>query len=729
MQTLAGKRIVYYAPVVLLFFIMAAAICQMADPLGILGYITAFFLLALLWKRPYQLTWLDGIVLILIIYEILNLLHSIDPLPGFDHLYRLLLCGSYYFCIRLSLIHPRKIRVFLSLCIAFNALMSLIALVSFHFFSSAVRLQAGFESLYDFKYLYQPLGNLTNVWGTILIACTGFTELALSFYPKNKKAIFFIALGWLPVAIGIFNSFSRGVYLAFLCLLCSLGIYFWLQKIKWSKKCCITFLMLGGLMAIFFTNPRSYVQTLHLNQTLSQQRSTEARLNGLSTAGQIIRSEPWMGVGSGNFSLAANASLYENDDQTYTHRAFNSVLQALTEKGIVGTLLWILLGGMTVYYFIREKEKSWRSVILIFTLCAILVREITFPVFFEHTGLQMMVLTLLALYQNTYGSKLPSLSVPCKTARAVAIIFTACMAVTAGQYGIHERDEKNNAFFLKALEADKLDSAIIYINRTHEQVPYLIHRSVAYQKKFCDTDSPVWLRLARKNLEKALRKNPRDMVLLNNLAIVLAQQQQMDSATGILQELVLRFPDNALYRHTLCRLLYQADARTEALPHMAKAIFLNPGLLETTWGISLREQDDTTGQHLTNLLREMLEPEKNDPIRLAKNGKLWLMLGDTLRSEENLRRASALLPNLSRPWYYLGIIAGSRGDSAQMRRYITRASVLYPVGLPPFLGSGQTKQEAVSEAEVLYGTYLRKFQKWYNSQTSERAFFSENGPD
>ena len=46
-------------------------------------------------------------------------------------------------------------------------MISVISLVSFGLFAGLVY-DAGFESLYDFKYLYRPFGSLNNVWGTLI---------------------------------------------------------------------------------------------------------------------------------------------------------------------------------------------------------------------------------------------------------------------------------------------------------------------------------------------------------------------------------------------------------------------------------------------------------------------------------------------------------------------------------------------------------------------------------
>lgn len=84
------------------------------------------------------------------------------------------------------------------------SLYSLYALVAYFVFRKSV-LEVGFEDTYHFRFLFRPLGYVTNVWSEILLLILGWACLSCRRYASVFIFLTFTA---------IFLSFSRGAYVA-----------------------------------------------------------------------------------------------------------------------------------------------------------------------------------------------------------------------------------------------------------------------------------------------------------------------------------------------------------------------------------------------------------------------------------------------------------------------------------------------------------------------------------
>lgn len=106
-----------------------------------------------------------------------------------------------------------------------------------------------------------------------------------------------------------------------------------------------------------------------------------------------------------------------------------------------------------------------------------------------------------------------------------------------------------------------------------------------------------------------------------------------------------------------------------------------------------------------------------------------MSLKDTVGADKYLNKAITLLPNLSRPWYYLGMIAHYRGDSVKALKYISISEELSRIDYftASYLSKhyfsqndslkGKDYQDRVlSYLEILNSERNRKYQIWYNSK-------------
>jgi tetratricopeptide (TPR) repeat protein len=486
----------------------------------------------------------------------------------------------------------------------------------------------------------------------------------------------------------------------------------------------ISIFVVISLLALTIPFKDDILRTLRITETVSQERSTSGRIEAGNVTKKIIAKIPLMGVGNGNFSLAANEFLHENDNNTYSNFGGNSLFQLIAEKGIIGLLMWMGILTQIIYLFVKEKDKSPTAYMIVVIFFVILIRELSFPVFFEYEGLQLTFFTLLAIFQNQTVDK--SCDMPIFNFKRLSIISwipVAIFTILLFLLFIHYKNEKNNNLFLVALKRGDLNNALTYIDRTKESTPYLINRSICHWELFKKNKDPRSLLSSKLNLQKAIEKNPYDMMLLHNLSVVLNEEGKKDSSLFILSELVTRFPNNALYQMTMFDSFYRNGNKKEAQMHILKAVQNSPGILETPLWQNLTRKDTLFTQKIIQTLK-INDPELNaEPIMLAKYGKLLLNLGDTIRAKEYLTRSVSILPNLSRPWCYLGIIAYQQGDTINMKRYIKLSMLLDKEdSVPQFYssileGKKIDKIPYYTDCHFIHGKYLLKFRQWYQSNT------------
>ncbi|BEG63324.1 hypothetical protein Cfast33896_22790 [Coprobacter fastidiosus] len=104
---------------------------------------------------------------------------------------------------------------------------------------------------------------------------------------------------------------------------------------------------------------------------------------------------------------------------------------------------------------------------------------------------------------------------------------------------------------------------------------------------------------------------------------------------------------------------------------------------------------------------------------MAKYGKIFLCIGDTVSAKEYLDKSIKILPNLVYPWYYLAEIEYCRGHEHQGDFYMRRFSLL---------GGRSTEIEHIYqkneyEYKFLSDRYEVKFRKWYDSRSCPFSVF------
>lgn len=696
----------------MLFVIFYISIVGINENLFILGSSITLLLMYQIYNRYINVSLVDLCVILLWIYSLISTFTSINFINSFLAFKTLTIGVVSYFIIRLKFKDVNAISKLLFSCSTLIGILEFISVVSFFMFSDQI-CGAGFDNLYDFRFKYQPLGNIPNVWASLLICFLGIIISTIYYYYAQKKMFCFLLAILIINIWGIIVSFSRGIYLSFIFLLISFFYYIAKSKIEIAQKIRLSIMILVPSILFIVIHEKDVIKTIDFNKTVSQQRSIAGRIDAMQSSKNIFLEAPLIGVGAGNFSLAINEYRYEDDNNKYTSFAPNGFTQLLVEQGLIGFCLWAVLIIILLIQFIRNSNTLNNIIIIAFL--ALLIREATFSVFFYHLGMLLIGFILFALHQNNTKIRQYKLKVSKYFILSALLVLLVTVVISIK----HTYDTDNNCLFIKSFNEGKFEQAESFINKTSESAPYLFNRSALNYSLFKQNHDSLYLTKSKHNLYEAFSKNKRDYMLQHNFAMVLKEEGKIDSALIILNQLTDKFPNNALYNYSYFSVLYEKGDTEVAINYLIKAIELSPNILESTFWKEIKRVDSTFTKKITDELLLNLNKHKEitNPIILAKRGAVLFLLEQYTMSEVMLKKVVQILPNLLMPWYYLGQIETKKGNVEEAKKYYLCSMVLdgYNVrheDIMHYIHSGDMHRD-IKKASSLYSNYRNKFLNWY----------------
>lgn len=707
--------------ILLIFFLGILLIFKPEDTYFFSGWFAVVFLSILLiyTHSDFKISGLDICIFLFGLYEVFSLLLSPNPIAGYPYLASSFIGVCYYFVLRFYLNTEDRIKSLIKWYSVFICLVSIIALYSFSLFVENLSNVGWDNNVSGFKFLYRPLGYLNNVWNTFSIVYLGILGLC-GWYCRDSRAwLIFLYVALILVIINILFSFSRGANLALSVFLLGSTILFFCCKMSLRKKIGLFILTLSIIAFALIPYYEDVLKSMHWGETVSQQRSVSGRIASLYAAWTVFKEKPVIGFGSGNYSLAVDSLLFEKENVAFTNFAPNILVQLGVEKGITGFLIFGLFMGYFFWYFIKEK-KNGGSYFIALTILAVGIKEMTFSSLLECEGIRVLLITLLAIWQNRYiscrymvisaGPKLRSI--------AVLSLVILCSFVTVFIVR-HNRNEYFNYKCLENINLSRLDSASFYISKTHENLPYLINRSTVNWLQYNDSKDKKYLESSIQYLREAISINPKDVMLHYNMSVLLECIGRRDSAQNISRRLLEKCPDNALFCIGAFNLEYKSGEMERAVSHLTHAIKLSPKILETDLWKQCALDNSYVKKNVIDFLIKGADRDSEDPIYLAKYGKIFLCIGDTVSAKEYLDKSIKILPNLVYPWYYLAEIEYCRGHEHQGDFYMRRFSLL---------GGRSTEIERIYqkneyEYKFLSDRYEVKFRKWYDSRSCPFSVF------
>ncbi len=644
-----------------------------------------------------------------------------------SHVRNITIAIIFYFILRSTYLNSTNTNKLLLLFSLFAGTTSILAIISFLYFKSNLTI-VGLTNIYDFRFLYHPVGTSANTWGAYSLSYIGVIVLSIYRYRKERTKVIWLMAILVPVVFSLIITFSRGVYISYALLLAVLIISICRKRtFTLSKKILCLASCIIIQMAMILPVWQEVSQTLAMTTTVSQQKSIEGRINAAQTAFNIFKKHPLTGVGPGNYSLAADLEIYNNDNQSFLS-ASPTIAILIAEQGIIPVILWIsIIVALTIKLW-RKQRTTWDILWIYVSLVAIALREISLPICFEKTGVLLVIFLFIALLQNSTTEAQMAMSTSNRTHRIFWIPLL--MAGTICLYGIiRQQNERANSYFLTYLKNNDLINAEHYIGSTMQQFPYLVNRGLLYMQFYKLTEKGSYLDQAVVCFDKAIQMNNIDNRIRHYRAIANAQQGKTEQAEAELNQLVTQSPANTLYRLSLFRLQYERSEKKLAATNLVRAILLSPRLLDTQYWADIASADSIFATIITNQLNLAIsKSNSSDPIIQAKYGKILLSLGDTVKAQHILEDVVTQMPGLSRPWCYLGLIYRNQGKVKTGTTYIKRALALDPgdAFITHCLSDNPTNIHSCVKMDnmaFLEEKYAIKFNHWYGCKKAPIVIF------
>ena len=288
-----------------------------------------------------------------------------------------------------------------------------------------------FDSVSVFYYITEFINRNINAITDIKTVYSNKNILASAIYVKIPAALWLMLFekGWLKRmgVVALFfgfvctlfmatRTFYLGLIVATLLFLVYAGYNYFREREK--RYLGITAVYIGalvlalGIFSVVQTNlypSRGGRHTQGVGQQLATIASTEEgsnsiRLQAWGWSLKLIKENPLLGVGAGNWKVAALE--YENQDKPnfiYSYKAHNDFLEITAERGIFGGLFYIAIFGTVFLLFLRAffrreaHEDTYKS--LFFAATGVFFYSM--DAFFNFPGDRPEILALFALFVGT----------------------------------------------------------------------------------------------------------------------------------------------------------------------------------------------------------------------------------------------------------------------------------------------------------------------------------------
>lgn len=671
---------------ILLIVIMAMLLFQIEDKIQIsLLLLTAS--LTVIHPLPFrQWTVIDISLCLITVYDMVSCLYLGCSVPAIRSTLLSIFCLTSYFILRKLFSSERTTRIIQQGSYLPIAAALLLAVCSFFIFRQSV-LNVGFQDTYHFRFLFRPLGYITNVWAEVLVILLGWVCLV------RKYSGIFIFL----TILAILFSFSRGAYIA-------LGIYMvtWLLFVK-PKREKIRLLAVS-IVAIILTGiffPNEMRTTLQMNHTTSQQQSTEGRITATQVGWDAFRQHPAFGYGNGNYTFAVDRALNQDSTLPYTSYAPNILVQLLIEKGIIGTLFYLLL-VLAVCRTILKRRKQPESYMIGCLFLALAVKEMTQATLLYTPFALFMVYVMLAFLQK---EKVTVEEENRQTVSAYTIpgIVACCYLGWLAFVFLQDQNKSYQQQSVAAWEKGQFAEAIRLMEQTGEQTPNLNNRGLLYMQYYRETANPKFQQTAEEVLQKARQQQPEDIQIRYLQARLYIDNRALGKARQIAEELATNYPKNSLYLSALSDILYRQGEKEAALQPLVNAIRYTPRLLTGKRIRDLQQNDPVFYHSLQQHLSALTPSPADSPTDYARLGYIARWCGNQSVAEKYLRKAVEDLPNLATPWHLLG-------DDNKYRL------LLFGAFQKDLLSTELPEEKDMSDDFLFKMAYQPKFANWYGGE-------------
>lgn len=647
------------------------------------------FFIGIMVMAPLSLpkwTFIDMTLGSIICYDIISSFYTSQSIQTIHQSFFSVYCMITYLILRRVFSILDFSRIFFKISYIPIGIALSLSFCSFIIFYNSV-LNVGFDDTYHFRFLFRPLGYATNVWAEILLIILGWFCLAQRFS---------VVLSFTAV-LAILLSFSRGAYTALFIYLIA-----WTITVKPIKrKLKILSASLAAIIIIAISFPTEMKTTLSMNGTVSQQRSTEWRINAISSTWEIVKEHPFFGHGNDSYTFAIDRTLNQDSTQNYTSFAPNLPLQLLIEKGFVGILLYLLL-VIAIGTYVWKHRHTTDVCIIGCTLLALSVKEMTQATLISTPFTYFSVYILLALMQKK-EEKSENIETQ---AEYSSYIVPGILLLTYFSAIIFNHIQTSNENYCKEsfaeLSKGNIEKATELIEETGNQIPYLVQRGILYTECYLKTKKLPYAEKAKQSLAKAHKRQPKDVQIIYLQAYLALQKGENDEACFLLTDLATCYPKNSLYLYTLGEAYYLYGDKEKALAYWTDAILYTPRLLAIKRIVELQQTDPLFYNALKHQLSTLDTNKLSSPTDWARYGYIMHWYGNQSTANFYLKKAVAALPNLATPWRMLGEESKYRllNYGAFQRN---TSSISTPLEIE------------MTDKQLFFIAYKAKFTNWYGS--------------
>lgn len=495
-----------------------------------------------------------------LIWSILTLIPAVNPGEGvFDITKTFLTIALLVFFVQLLITHQNGVELLIKSVIVGAVVATAIGLVQYF---DKVPGKSGYD-LYMALYEVKGLMSNKNQFAISLMLMLPFVMYGL--FTLSKLWRLAAAYSGLMIILNIVLIQTRSVWIGtitfFIGFLLLGGVFLLKKSIKnlliQKRKVLTTLivafiLIIGATIIIVKSSGTSSLIKYQVSSTFStKSNNAQWRLKMWGASWQLAQDNLAFGVGAGNWKNAILPYYHHNFGNEYQNwrRPHNDFLWVLTEKGVIGLFLFMLIFGVVFYYGFKllfSEHDFNKKLIIVLMLSGIgayvVVSLFTFPL--ERINQQVYLSLIMAVIISYYAKgkakqerKAGKLYLICNLVIFVLSVFSLYYA---NSYLQSELDINK---IVSSMNAGNQRRVIKYADMAYSKltsvdannIPIKMYRGVAnlHLKNYTE---------AYNDLQIALKDFPNQIAVLNNLAIVSSELNKNDEAISYLDKSLAIFP-------------------------------------------------------------------------------------------------------------------------------------------------------------------------------------------
>lgn len=544
--------------------------------------------------------------------------------------------------------------------ISILAIVLFICSILFYFRFVFTPLYVGLSDISQFRYLYTPLGTLSNDWVSIQLMLMPVSLVALLKRREynttiNKLHLIAVCLEFVSIVM----TMSRIGWISVVLIIFFLGVLAYREMLTKDKYIIICSAVVCSLLLLFVISPEGILSTLC--QSESHIESANGRLRQFNLIDHMTTKQLFFGVGLDNFALFNYANNDFSINDSFTGRANSLLLNVIVESGVFGLLLYFVLFLaiiVSLYMAWNKKSRNIESTImtLSFFLFLIILKESCFTSI-THNCCYMFLFFL------PFINYLPKEYKRTKTKKEMLfrnIAFDIIVVVLYAGYVFYR-----NISFLNSTEKGYLAASSINIS-----FPELSIQQNAY-----DTDLSV------SSYMTAISQSPYDASFYHNLSWIYYSCGKDDLASDYIRKAINLNKNNPLY-YVVCGMFAERINLDYSTQLYTKALMLNPSIsFSAFWRDFSNRYPEKAANAIDNAIFQLKEELGNTTKKVAKIGILYYKKGEKHIAKEFLLSAADRIPSLNRVWLYLYYL---EDDKKMKNIYLNRAILLNPSDNLPY---------------------------------------------